>query len=695
MYKITAVKIKTGSDSYSEEMPIEVLASNVQWDNSQSLVDYLNTVINNIADEYDNTSTYLVNDYCIYEGQLYQCTTAVTTAETFDPNKWALTSITAAFDDKMDKVNPTGSGSFSLNRKANSTIGLYSTAEGYNNEAAGRSSHVQGENNTATAGAVYAHVEGWQNTSSSYYTHVEGTGNTVSAYANHAEGESNTAAGYCSHVEGHGTQTLASASYSHAEGNNTTVSATCAHAEGNSTTASGSYSHAEGYSTTASGGYSHTEGYQTVASANYTHAEGYSTEALDVGAHAEGYDTKAFGQGSHAEGSQTQATGTVAHAEGYKTAAAEDYTHAEGYQTVATQIAAHSEGQNTQAVNICAHAEGQQTTASGTCSHAEGQGTKAIGSNSHAEGSYTLAVGTNQHVFGKYNIPDGNDTYVEIVGGGTGQTAANIRTLDWQGNMIIAGDLTNGRGTSINGLSTAILQVLSDFTQSYNELGTYNIDDVVIYDNQLYKCTTAIPVAEGPFVPAHWTRTTVFQFVGNGKSLIAGAITDKGVQTSANDTFTTMANNISLIPSGGSTGALIVPDYCGLSYAALNYGGAFAAGSSNNGCMNYFKVKANTKYVIYLEDTTATRYMIQFYSDLYYDTDFSQWTSTSGSGNKYTSTQNITGSMDGNKNYRFIYTPATDGTLIVRTSNNTTVIPAYCFDTSIVAGAPDGNSISY
>ena len=35
----------------------------------------------NIANEYDDTSTYNVDEYVIYEGVLYKCTTAVTVAE--------------------------------------------------------------------------------------------------------------------------------------------------------------------------------------------------------------------------------------------------------------------------------------------------------------------------------------------------------------------------------------------------------------------------------------------------------------------------------------------------------------------------------------------------------------------------------------------------------------------------------------
>ena len=53
------------------------------------------------------------------------------------------------------------------------------------------------------------------------------------------------------------------------------------------------------------------------------------------------------------------------------------------------------------------------------------------------------------------------------------------------------------------------------------------------------------------------TTTELFTSVSNGKSLVAGAITDKGVTTSANDSFSTMATNIRNIPtssSGGGTG---------------------------------------------------------------------------------------------------------------------------------------------
>ena len=115
---------------------------------------------------------------------------------------------------KMDKVNPTGSGSFSLNRKSGTTVGNYSFAEGYD----------------CTASGINSHAEGYQ--------------------------------------------TVATRAEAHAEGNNTTASGDCSHAEGQSTTASGARSHAEGYNTTASGDYSHAEGQETEAASAYQHVSG-------------------------------------------------------------------------------------------------------------------------------------------------------------------------------------------------------------------------------------------------------------------------------------------------------------------------------------------------------------------------------------------------------------------------------------
>jgi len=46
----------------------------------------------NIAEEYDSTSSYAADDYCIYESVLYKCTASTT--GTFDPTKWTAVVVT-------------------------------------------------------------------------------------------------------------------------------------------------------------------------------------------------------------------------------------------------------------------------------------------------------------------------------------------------------------------------------------------------------------------------------------------------------------------------------------------------------------------------------------------------------------------------------------------------------------------------
>ena len=148
---------------------------------------------------------------------------------------------------------------------------------------------------------------------------------------------------------------------------------------------------------------------------------------------------------AHAEGSNTTASAVMAHAEGYKTTASASYTHAEGNETTASGAAA--------------HAEGYKTTASGQSAHAEGYNATASGSYSHAEGTGTIAKNKSQHVFGEFNVEDPYSTsassrgrFVEIVGTGTAVGARhNARTLDWNGNERLKGDLYVGANSDGTG----------------------------------------------------------------------------------------------------------------------------------------------------------------------------------------------------------------------------------------------------
>ena len=200
------------------------------------------------------------------------------------------------------------------------------------------------------------------------------------------------------------------------------------------------------------GGGSFAFGSGVTASGDYAHAEGGGTTASGDYAHAEGAGTTASGYSAHAEGGGTTASGYCAHAEGGGTTASGDHAHAEGASTKAT-------GRD-------AHAEGGSTTASGECAHAEGAATEASGYLSHAEGEHTIASKAWQHVSGRYNSPEGTSgpsVYAEIIGNGTAENArSNARTLDWDGNERIAGDLyvhANPNGTG--GIRAATIDEIS------------------------------------------------------------------------------------------------------------------------------------------------------------------------------------------------------------------------------------------
>lgn len=87
---------------------------------------------------------------------------------------------------KMDKANPTGTGTLSLNRKANTTVGDYSVTEGFR----------------TTASALCSHAEGDQTTASGHASHAEGAGSEASGEGSHAEGVGTRAVKKAQHVFG-------------------------------------------------------------------------------------------------------------------------------------------------------------------------------------------------------------------------------------------------------------------------------------------------------------------------------------------------------------------------------------------------------------------------------------------------------------------------------------------------------------
>ena len=109
-------------------------------------------------------------------------------------------NIDAKLDEKADKVNPVVTGSFSMNRKSDSEVGMYSFVEGVSNVASGDSSHAEGQ--MTKASGIASHAEGDGTVASGYTSHAEGDGTYAWGLAAHAEGFGTIAKGSEQHVQG-------------------------------------------------------------------------------------------------------------------------------------------------------------------------------------------------------------------------------------------------------------------------------------------------------------------------------------------------------------------------------------------------------------------------------------------------------------------------------------------------------------
>lgn len=106
--------------------------------------------------------------------------------------------------DYMTKSSPVGTGSFSMNRKSNTTVGLYSYAAGYNCEASGQSSHAIGQE--CAASADWAYASGYNCQAIGIESRAEGLNCVAIGRASRAAGAFATTVGDYAHANGYNTQ---------------------------------------------------------------------------------------------------------------------------------------------------------------------------------------------------------------------------------------------------------------------------------------------------------------------------------------------------------------------------------------------------------------------------------------------------------------------------------------------------------
>lgn len=232
-------------------------------------------------------------------------------------------------------------------------------------------------------------------------------------------------------------------------------------------------------------------------------------------------------------GLKTTASGKYSCAIGFNNSATATHAFAEGGNNVASGEASHVEGMNNTASGKDTHVEGIYGTASGAFSHVEGARNTASGTASHAEGFQTIANHQAQHVFGLYNEADSSvaaastkGNYVEIVGNGTADNArSNARTLDWDGNERLKGDLYVGANADGTG-GTKVATI--------SQIPTVPVTDVQINGSSILSSGVAnIPIASDAIFGA--VKTSAGISISNDGNLYLAAVTDANVKAGSSD----------------------------------------------------------------------------------------------------------------------------------------------------------------
>lgn len=131
-----------------------------------------------------------------------------------------------------------------------------------------------------------------------------------------------------------------------------------------------------------------------------------------------------------------------------------------------------------------------------------------------------------------------------------GQDNTKLQEAKAYADQIVAGQDFSGfaKVTDVQSLDTKLSNKITQEATTQKNYTDSKVQAVVDDVNSNFQdVTNSISTLNG-------TVNNLFQSVSNGKAQVAEAITDKGVATSASDSFATMATNISNIQTGGGSG---------------------------------------------------------------------------------------------------------------------------------------------
>lgn len=189
---------------------------------------YLHIIGNGNADTPSNAHTLDRDGNAWYLGKIYANGGFDISADDIENALGYIPSEGGSSENKMNQENPEGVGSFSMNRKAETAVGVYSATLGSDCTASGSYSFAEGQGSSAKGDASHAENSGIANGS---YSHAEGYTSTNATFS-HTEGYLCNSYAKYSHIEGHSANNAEAAIYSHTEGFGTKANAIAQHVQG-------------------------------------------------------------------------------------------------------------------------------------------------------------------------------------------------------------------------------------------------------------------------------------------------------------------------------------------------------------------------------------------------------------------------------------------------------------------------------
>lgn len=193
---------------------------------------------------------------------------------------------------------------------------------------------------------------------------------------------------------------------------------------------------------------------------------------------------------------------------------------------------------------------GAECYASGAYAFSEGNATVADGAHAHSAGDHTIASGDDQMVCGRYNEEDLYDEYAAIIGNGTDdEHRSNALTVDWSGNMDLAGRITQAVDSTTATVGTAAASIGVNSVRRCGNVVTVTLASIQLasaISNNGYSGTVAtVPVGYRPASNVYGACYAAGANLGGSYA----RITTAGVVAIRNQSGSSIAASTSVLPA--------------------------------------------------------------------------------------------------------------------------------------------------